>query len=171
MAKAREVLKTSDEGHMAQFPKKPTQYLPDAYVLVKYRKSNPPTRLHTFWKGPLRVISNEQSEYFLYDLITGKTKPYHVSDMKEFSYNPLKTDPLDVARRDYLEFFVEEILDMTGDIKRLQSVKFLVKWLGFDSESNSWEPWKNVRDTEQVHVYLRANNLGKYIPKKFKTNT
>jgi transposase InsO family protein len=171
MSKAREVLKTSDEGHMAQFPKKPTQHLPDAYVLVKYRKSNPPTRLHTYWKGPLRVISNEQSEYLLYDLITNKAKPYHVSDIKEFKYNPLKTDPLDVARRDYLEFFVEEILDMTGDIKRVKSVKFLVKWLGFDSESNSWEPWKNVRDTEQVHVYLRANNLGKYIPKKFKTNT
>jgi hypothetical protein len=24
--------------------------------------------------------------------------------MKEFKHNPLKTDPLDVARRDYLEF-------------------------------------------------------------------
>jgi hypothetical protein len=78
-----------------------------------------------------------------------------------FKHNPLKTDPLDVARRDYLEFFVEEVLDMTGDIKKVRSVKFLVEWLGFDSESKSWEPWKNVRDTEQVHVYLRANNLRK----------
>jgi hypothetical protein len=171
MSKAREVLKTSDEGHMAHFPNKPTQYPPDAYVLVKYRKSSPPTRLHTYWKGPLRVISNEQSEYLLYDLITRKVKPYHVSDMKEFKYNPLKTDPLDVARKDYLEFFVQEVLDMTGDIKKVNTVRFLIKWLGFDSESNSWEPWKNVRDTEQVHVYLRANNLEKYIPKKFKTNT
>jgi transposase InsO family protein len=171
MSKAREVLKTSDEGHMAHFPNKPTQYPPDAYVLVKYRKSSPPTRLHTYWKGPLRVISNEQSEYLLYDLITRKVKPYHVSDMKEFKYNPLKTDPLDVARKDYLEFFVQEVLDMTGDIKKVNTVRFLIKWLGFDSESNSWEPWKNVRDTEQVHVYLRANNLEKYIPKKFRTNT
>jgi hypothetical protein len=34
--------------------------------------------------------------------------------MKPFMYDPLKTNPLDVARKDYLEFFVEEILDMTG---------------------------------------------------------
>ena len=91
--------------------------------------------------------------------------------MKSFMYDPLKTNPLDVARKDYLEFFVEEIPDMTGDMKKLNGVQFLVKWLGFDSEANSWEPWKSVRDTEQVHVYLRANNMGKYIPKKFRTNT
>jgi hypothetical protein len=169
--KARKVLTTSDEEHMALFPKKPTQYLPDTYVLVKYRKGTPPTRLHTNWKGPLRVISNDQSEYLLYDLITDKAKPYHVSDMKPFMYDPLKTNPVDIARRDYLEFFVEKILGMTGDIKKVTTVKFLVKWLGFDDASNSWEPWKNVRDTEQVHVYLTANNLGRYIPKKFKTNT
>jgi hypothetical protein len=35
MIKAREVLKTLDEGHMALFPEKPTQYQADSYVLVK----------------------------------------------------------------------------------------------------------------------------------------
>ena len=91
--------------------------------------------------------------------------------MKQFLYDPLQTDPLDIVRRDYLEFFVEEILDMKGDIKKVTSLQFLVKWLGFDDTSNSWEPWKNVRDTEQVHVYLRANNMEIYIPSKFRTNT
>ena len=84
-------------------------------------------------------------------------------------YDPLKTNPFDVARKDYLEFFVEEIIDMTGKIKKINGVQFLVK-LRFDSEANSWEPWKNVRDTEQGHVYLRANNMGKNIHKKFRTN-
>ncbi len=154
---------------MALFPKKPTQYQAESYVLVKYRKSQPPTRLHTMWKGPLRVVSNTESEYLLYDLITDKTKAYHVSDMKPFMYDPLKTNPLDVARKDYLEFFVEEILDMTGNIKKMNGVQFLVKWLGFDSEANFAN--LGIRDTEQVHVYLRANNMGKNIPKKFRTNT
>jgi hypothetical protein len=36
---------------------------------------------------------------------------------------------------------------------------------------NSWEPWKNVRDMDKVHDYLRANNMANFIPKKFKTNT
>jgi hypothetical protein len=46
-----------------------------------------------------------------------------------------------------------------------------VKWLGYDDTYNSWEPWKNVRDTDKVHDYLRANNMEKFIPKKFQTNT
>jgi hypothetical protein len=171
MAKAREVLTRSDERHLASFPYKPTQFMSNTYVLVKYREGASPTRLHTNWKGPLRVINNNQSEYLLLDLITGKEKPYHVSDMKELRFDPLVTNPLDIARRDYLEFVVEAILDMIGDIKRKYSHKFLVKWLGYDDISNTWEPWKNIRDTEQLHVYLRDNNMKAHMPKKFKANT
>jgi hypothetical protein len=75
------------------------------------------------------VISNEKSEYLLYDLIQNKAKPYHASDMKQFVFDPLHTDPLDIARRDYLEFFVEKILDMTGDLKEVTTLKFLIKCL------------------------------------------
>ena len=31
------------------------EYLPDSYVIVYYRTGLPPTRLHTNWKGPMRV--------------------------------------------------------------------------------------------------------------------
>jgi hypothetical protein len=87
--------------------------------------------------------------------------------MKPFIFNPLQVDPLDIARRDYLEFFVEKILDMTGDTKRVTKLKFLVKWLGYDDTHNTWEPYKEVRDVEILHTYLRTNNLSKLIPKKF----
>jgi transposase InsO family protein len=172
MKTAREVLKITDDLHLASFPeRKPTEHLPNAFVLVKYRKGSPPTRLHTSWKGPLQVVSNMGSEYLLLDLITNKVKPYHITDMKPFRYDALKTDPLDIARKDYLEFFIEKILEMEGDKKKVSTFSFLVKWLGYDETYNSWEPWKNVRDTDKVHDYLRANNMGKFIPKKFQTNT
>jgi transposase InsO family protein len=168
MTKARDIFKKSDEIHMASFSKaKPTEFLAGSYVLVKYRTGKPPTRAHTFWRGPLKVISNDKSEYQLHDLVQNKTKPYHVSDMKQFIFNPLQTDPLDIARRDYLEFFVEKVLDMRGDPKRVQSLTFHIKWLGYDDTHNTWEPWKEVRDVEVLHTYLRANNLTKIIPKKF----
>jgi hypothetical protein len=73
---------------------------------------------------------------------------------------------LDIARRDYLEFFVEKNLDMTGDVKRVSTLSFLVKWLGYDDTHNSWEPWKNVRITDEVHVNLRANNMNKKLMPK-----
>jgi hypothetical protein len=56
---------------------------------------------------------------------------------------------------------------MKGDIKRVSSLTFHVKWLGYDDTHNTWEPWKEVRDVEILHTYLRANNLTKIIPKKF----
>jgi hypothetical protein len=87
--------------------------------------------------------------------------------MKTFNFDPLQTDPIDIARRDYLEFFVEKVLDMTGDPKRVTTLKFLIKWLGYDDTHNTWEPWKEVRDVEILHTYLRTNNLSKIIPRKF----
>ena len=80
------------------------EYLPDSYVLVHYRTGLPPTRLHTNWKGPMRVIKGLNSRYTLLDLITGKEKDYHVSDMKPFVFDSALVDPLDIARRDQMEF-------------------------------------------------------------------
>jgi len=169
MAKAREIFKRTDDLHMASFPKlKPTEFPHGSYVLVKYRSGLPPTRLHTAWKGPLKVVNNDKSEYILLDLITNKEKPYHASDMKTFMFDPLRTDPMDIARRDYLEFFIEKVSDIEGDPKRVTTLKFLIKWLGYDDTYNSWEPWKNVRDVAKLHEYLRENNLSKIIPKKFR---
>jgi hypothetical protein len=89
MSKAREVLRQSDELYMASYPnKKPTEYQPGSHVLFKYRKSSAPARLHTFWKCPLKVFSNERSEYLLLDLVTDKKKPHHVSDTKPFVFDP-----------------------------------------------------------------------------------
>ena len=63
------------------------EYLPDSYVLLHYCTGLPPTRLHTNWKGPMRVIKGLNSRYTLLDLITGKEKDYHVSDMRPFVFD------------------------------------------------------------------------------------
>ena len=48
MEKAREIFKRSDDLHMALSPnKKPTEFLPGSYVLVRYHTGASPTRLHT----------------------------------------------------------------------------------------------------------------------------
>ena len=90
MIKARTILQETDAVHMASKSSViPTEYAPETYALVKYRNSSnlypAPTRLHTFWKGPLKVISNVQSQYLLLDIIKNKEKYYHVTDMKPFT--------------------------------------------------------------------------------------
>ena len=43
-----------------------------------------------------------------------------------------------------------------------------MKWRGFDDSFNSWEPWKNLRDTEKLYRYLIIHGLQKQIPAKFR---
>ena len=59
------------------------------------------------------------------------------------------------------KFYVEKILAHHGDISRLKTFAFHVKLRGFDELFNSWEPWKNLRETEML-------GLQKLIPAKFR---
>ena len=82
-------------------------YPPGSFVLVHYGTGAPPSRLHEYWRDPMRVVNCENSRYTLFDLITSKEKDCHVSDMKPFIFNADLVDPVDDARRDYMEFFIE----------------------------------------------------------------
>ena len=73
-----------------------------------------------------------------------------------------------IALRDLDEFYVEKILAHHADISRLKTLAFHVKWRGFDESFNSWEPWKNLRETEMLHRYLIIHGLQKLIPAKLR---
>jgi hypothetical protein len=107
---------------------------------------------------------------YYYLNITNKFKMYHVTQLKPFFYDKDKVDPVDIARRDHLEYFIEKILEFEGDIKRVSTLRFHVKWLGYDESHNSWERWKNLMNTEQLHTYLISVNLRHLIPRKFLLN-
>lgn len=168
MKAANEQLLSLDNIHLSSKTGKQYEFALDSFVLVRYRKSAPPTRLHTIWRGPLRVIRHQDSQYTLLDLITKKEKVYHVSDMKPFIFDPLHTNPQDVARHDYLEFFVEAILEHRGNPSLKSTMEFQIKWLGYNDSHNSWEPYSNLRDLDILHDYLSQQNLSRLIPKKFR---
>ena len=83
-ASAKELLRTDLLHVSAKKLQTPKVYPINSYVPVHYRSGSPPTRLHTSWRGPMRVISGSNSRYTLYDLVSNKEKDYHVSDLKEF---------------------------------------------------------------------------------------
>jgi Chromo (CHRromatin Organisation MOdifier) domain len=171
-----------------------TDTVPKSLKRIKVQHTTPETRLHTLWRGPMKVIKSLKGQYTLLDLIephtnliccshvveswfssyselhrdltTLKEKEYHSTHLKEFIFNPNRVSPLDVARKDYLEFFIEEILHHTGNTNRLSTLNFKVKWQGYDDTYNSYEPWKNLRSTEQLHLYLIRQNLKHVIPKQ-----
>ena len=103
---AKELLRTN-EIHMKDTERlEHTEFLHDSLVLVHYRTGLPPTRLHTHWIGPMKVIKGLNSRYTLLDLMTGKETDFHVLDMKPFVFNSAVIDPEDIARRDHMEYFI-----------------------------------------------------------------
>jgi hypothetical protein len=71
----------------------------------------------------------------------------------------MRTDPSDVARKDYLEFFIKTTLTHRGNTKKLSTLEFKVKWLSYNESHNSWEPWANLQEILILHLYLIQKNL------------
>ena len=138
----------------------------DSYVLALPR-TQPRTRLHPQWSGPYRVMENVAGKYKVKDLINDKDRWYHVTQLKQFKYDPEKTDPTDIARRDNSEFYVEKVLSYQGDIRKVTSLTFLVKWLGYDNADNTYEPWSGMKDNVKLHEFLIRENLKNLIPRKY----
>jgi hypothetical protein len=178
--KAQELLKKHEEEHSTSAENAPDNFPDNSYVLVKYppgpnRSSKPPTKLHTNLKGPYKILRHENDAYWLFDLVTNKERkrPIHITRLIPFRYNPKYTNPKDVARRDHEEFVVGEILnhrfntDANG-IRRKNCMEFLVRWLGYGPEWDSWEPWKNLTAVKATHRYLAKKGMERFIPPQYR---
>ena len=82
-----------------------------------------------------------------------------MSGMKPFIFDSALVDPLDIARRDQMEFFIKKILDHRGKLNQRKSLQYLVSWMGYDESYDSWEPFANLRNSTHLHSYLREKNL------------
>ena len=82
--------------------------------------------------------------------------------------NPAQVNPQDVAQQNEQEFVVEEILAHRGNHQRRSTMKFLVRWTGYDKTSNSWEPYKTLMHVDRLHEYLREQRMRSLIPREHK---
>jgi hypothetical protein len=156
---ARKSQKQTDDYHIVQASGgEVTEFPINSYVLAKYR-DRPPTKFHTPWKGPMRVIASKKNTYTLQDLVTNKEYEYHVTQLKTFQYDRNETDPVDIARKEAQEFVVDQVLQHRGDPKKRSTLEFLIKWEGYDESNNSWEPWANVKDNIKLNNYLYTHKL------------
>ena len=151
---------------------KKIDYFPNgSFVLVDYDPSSvmgrrPTHKLMPFKRGPYRVVNSIGSRYTLLDLVQNKHEDVLIHRLHPFRYDQEFLDPKEIAMRDKEEYEVEKVLNHEGDIKLKGQMKFLVKWKGYDESHNSWEPWKNLRLVDKLHMYLRKHKMGKIIPKE-----
>jgi hypothetical protein len=164
-----------DREHMRSISGIPTEFPINSYVLLKYPQSamghKPPTKLHSLWKGPYRVVNFVGPVYTLQSLVTLNNQDAHVSLLKQYEYDPAHTDPVKVALTDKQQFLVEAIRKHYGlPTDKKSNLRFEVKWEDYPESENTIVPWHELIHNEKLHDYLRANlNLIALLPKEHRT--
>jgi hypothetical protein len=149
-----------------------TEYPPGSYVLMAWpiTRMNPngrPTKFDTLYRGPYQVIKHDnKGTYWLLNIVTGRPENLKsVHSLKPFYYDPLRTDPMTIALKDFKdEYIIDSIIADNGLWKNRSNLQFHVKWFGYTD--TTWEPWANVRDNSILHDYLRSHKHANMIPKK-----
>lgn len=172
---AQEKQRKRDFRHLSDHRRgKVTQYENGTFVLASYPNTGlgrrPPTKLHPRLRGPYQVVNRNNDTYTVRNLLTDKLEDFHATSLHPYHRNDDFLSPQEVILRDKDEFHIEIILEHRGNTQRLSSLEFWVKWDGFDTSFNTWEPWKNIRATAQLHNYLIKQDLHKIIPREFREN-
>lgn len=102
----------------------------------------------------MQVINAVGSKYTVQNLITYKNDDVHISRLKPFEYDPADVDPRVIAMQDEGEFLIDYIKQHRGDPTKRSTLEFLVKWAPGGGD-DSWEPWENLRRTDQLFDYLQ----------------
>ena len=169
---AAKLSKEHNIQHITENPVIQTEFTAGSYVLVAWpitRMNNQgrPSKFDTMFRGPYQVQSNKGRSYILKDLVLNKnTAPKDIHQLRPFHFDPRRTNPLQVALKDYKDLWVvERIQNHKGSWKTKSHMTFLVKWVGW--ETPTWQPWKDVRDCKEFHDYLEAKGKSDLRPKRF----
>jgi hypothetical protein len=74
----------------------------------------------------------------------------------------------EVAARNAGEFFVDKIVNHTGNVRRRSEMTFRVRSKGYAPDDVTWQPIKTVHETQAFVDYCREKKLSSLVSKKFK---
>jgi hypothetical protein len=148
-----------------------TEFPINSYVLVNYEgeDNKPPTKLHTFLRGPLRVVNYNGPIYTLQNLVNPtKLEDFHVKLLHPFKFDEDKVDPSKVAQHDEEYTDIAEVLEHRFTNKKKRKTDLQLKLLWDGDKEPQWYSWNStLGHAEKIHEYLSANKLKKYIPTKY----
>ena len=98
---------------------------------------------------------------------------FHVSKLKPYKASGrVQPPPVPIEIEGELEYEVERVLDkrLTKRSRRNNVVEYLVKWLGYGHEHNSWEPAKALANAQELvqafeNVQVSAVSQGNEAPR------
>lgn len=148
-----------------------TEFPINSYVLVNYEGEHhrPPSKLHTFLRGPLRVVNFNGPIYTLQNLVTNKMEDFHVKLLHPFRFDTATVDPALIAQHDDDYYEIIEVINhrfMDKSNKNCTNLEFLVKYR--DAKEHVWQSWNvDFAANEVIHSYLNDNFLRRCIPQKY----
>ena len=134
----------------------PTSFDIGSHVLVAYPEKRP-TKLHPTFFGPCLVTAKRGNHYTLKDVLNHTEFVVSVDRLQPYFPDPTRS-PEEVAVFDNHEDFVEVIVDHVH-AKKKTAMKFLVKWLGFSADYNTWETYQVVKDLTALTDYAKLHKL------------
>jgi hypothetical protein len=163
-----------DARHMNMAPADVTTFEVGAYVLMDpfiHKDMGKPGKFTPRLLGPYLIVNRMGDKYSCRNLVDDGVKDYHVTQLRPYTHDAEFGDPRDVALRDRGDYEIDKIVAHQGDITKLKSLTFRVKWHGYvEDDFDTWESWSNLRETAQLHHYLIQNKMKQLIPKKFHEN-
>lgn len=114
------------------------------------------------------MIKSNGAEYTLQNLVTLRESLHHQQELAPFRWNAQLVDPKEVAWRDQDRFEVEKIVSHRGDMNRVSTLTFRVRWSGYPPEEDTMEPWNSLRSNAALHEYLRRIGQASKIPREFR---
>ena len=169
---AQQTQEKSHEDYFRKFSDERTEFPINSYVLVNYGDKQPPSKLHTFWRGPYRVVhqdSIDKNRITVQNLVTNKLEDFPVHQLKPYLDNGIDS-PEQVAMTDDPRLhLVEKILSHEGNKNKPSSLKFQVKWEDLPLNETSMESYNSIKNTEPLHDYLTSlgGSWTKLIPMEF----
>lgn len=127
------------------------------YLFARNLHTKRPSRKLDFKKlGPFRIVKKVASSNYELDLPTSmkvRTKVFHISLLEPAPEAAPLEEEIE-AEADEEEFDVDEILDSQ---LRNGELHYLIRWLDYGPESDSWEPVDNLSCPEKIEEFHRKN--------------
>lgn len=137
-------------------------------------KSPGTTKLLPKYLGPFRILQKIGKVAYLLELPTSmKCHPvFHVSQLQPYrSDGRLQPPPMPIDVDGEVEYEVEQVIAHrdTKIGKRRTRREYLIKWLGYGHEHNSWEPESGMHCDELINAYWKAQHEAQHARKLLKT--
>jgi len=173
---AQESQLKSHVEYFERFPTGRTEFPIGSYVLVNYGENRPPSKLHTYSRGPYRVVKQDEinpNRITVQNLVTSKLEDFPNKQLRPFEVDERHMTPTEAAMMDEDYEIVTKVLSHTP--KKLHGtpkgkIFFQVQYAG--DEANNKPPSKVsyslLRDNEVLHDYLRSIKAVSLIPAKYK---